>query len=203
MFIPFWLAKHLCVSNNQGKKCVNCLRYNSKPKLNFIEELTMISATDFKQAMQLWASGVTVITTHSTEHGLQGMTVTAFSSVSADPAQILCCLFGNAETLAGIDASQNFAVNFLTTNQQATSGQFAGGCSQTERFAENPWHTAVTGAPLLSESLVSLDCKLIEKVRAGSHWIVIGEVQASEIRTGEPLLYYRAGYHELAISDDK
>jgi hypothetical protein len=31
---------------------------------------------------------------------------------------------------------------------------------------------------------------------------VIGEVQACEVRTGEPLLYYRAGYHELAIVDD-
>ena len=162
-----------------------------------------ISAAEFKQALQLWASGVTVMTTQSEQHGLQGMTVSAFSSVSAEPALILCCVNGAADTVEGIDDSQCFAVNILTTAQQNTSNQFAGGCSHEERFASNPWHTAITGAPLLSESLMSLDCKLVEKVQAGSHWILIGEVQACESRNGEPLLYYRAGYRELATTDEK
>ncbi len=157
-----------------------------------------INTTEFKQAMQLWASGVTVITTQSEKHGLQGMTVSAFSSVSAEPALILCCLNGTAETLSGIDESQFFAVNILTCTQETTSNQFAGGASQEKRFANNPWHIAQTGAPLLTESLMSLDCKFVEKFQTGSHWIVIGEVQTAEIRNGEPLLYYRAGYRQLA-----
>ncbi len=162
-----------------------------------------ISATEFKQAMQLWASGVTVVTTKSEQYGLQGMTVSAFSSVSAEPALILCCVNGAADTVVGIDASQCFAVNVLAATQQNISNQFAGGCSHEERFTNNPWHTAITGAPLLNESLMTLDCKLVEKVQAGSHWILIGEVQACESKSGEPLLYYRANYHELAIADDK
>jgi flavin reductase (DIM6/NTAB) family NADH-FMN oxidoreductase RutF len=163
----------------------------------------MISATEFKQALQSWASGVTIVTTHSEEHGLQGMTVSAFSSVSADSALILCCVNDAADTMTGIEASQCFAVNVLANTQQDASGQFAGKCSYEERFANNPWHTAVTGSPLLSDSLMSLDCKLIEKVRAGSHWILIGEVQAYESREGEPLLYYRANYRELAITNEE
>lgn len=158
----------------------------------------MINKNEFKEALQRWASGVTVVTTHSKTHGLQGMTVSAFASLSADCAQILCNLNVDAETVAGIEESGNFAVNFLTTVQQKASNQFSGGATMEERFTSNPWHTATTGAPLLSESLVSLDCKVIEKVRAGSHFIVIGEIQASEVRTGEPLLYYRANYRELA-----
>jgi flavin reductase (DIM6/NTAB) family NADH-FMN oxidoreductase RutF len=157
-----------------------------------------IDATQFKQAMRLWASGVTVLTTSSQEYGLQGMTVSAFSSVSAEPALILCCLNNETDTGAGIDISQCFGVNILNVNQQNVSNQFAGGCSHEERFASNPWHTAVTGAPLLSESLMSLDCKLVEKVRAGSHWILIGEVQHSEVREGQPLLYFNVNYHRLA-----
>ena len=163
----------------------------------------MINPQQFKEALQCWASGVTVITTNSKTHGLQGMTVSAFASLSADKAQILCNLNINAETVAGIEESESFAVNFLTTTQQTTSNQFAGSSSMEERFATNPWHTAITGAPLLSESLVSLDCKLIEKIRAGSHFIVIGEIQVSEVRTGNPLLYYRAGYNELTITVNK
>ncbi len=160
-----------------------------------------ISATEYKQAMQLWASGVTVVTTNSEKYGLQGMTVSAFSGVSANPALILCCLNEAADTGEGIELSQCFAVNVLTTVQQNASNQFAGGCSHEERFAHNPWHTAITGAPLLSESLLSLDCKLVEKFRAGSHWILIGEVLACESRNGEPLLYYSADYRELVAAD--
>lgn len=160
----------------------------------------MINQEQFKEVLQCWASGVTVVTTNSKTHGMQGMTVSAFTSLSADAAQILCCLNINAETVAGIEESQSFAVNFLTTSQQVVSNQFAGSTSMEERFATTPWHTAVTGSPMLSESLVSLDCKLVEKTRAGSHYIVIGEIQASEVRTGEPLLYYRASYNELATA---
>lgn len=162
-----------------------------------------ISATEFKQAMQSWASGVTVVTTQSEQHGLRGMTVSAFSSVSAEPALILCCVNGTADTLEGIDASQCFAVNVLAATQQNTSNQFAGACSHEERFANNPWHTAITGAPLLNESLMTLDCKLVEKVQAGSHWILIGEVQACESNNGEPLLYYQANYRDLAVEGNK
>jgi flavin reductase (DIM6/NTAB) family NADH-FMN oxidoreductase RutF len=159
----------------------------------------MITPAEFKESLQCWASGVSVVTTNSKTHGLQGMTVSAFASLSADAAQILCNLNVNAETVAGIDESQSFSVNFLTTAQQETSNQFAGGASMEERFTQNPWHTAVTGSPLLSASLVSLDCKLVEKFRSGSHFIVVGEIVAQEVREGKPLLYYKAGYQELAL----
>jgi len=157
-----------------------------------------VSADDFKSALQLWVSGVTVVTTHSEKFGVQGMTVTAFSSVSVNPPQVLVCLNAAADTGDGIDESQCFAVNVLTSEQQDTSNQFAGGSSQAQRFADADWSAGVTGAPLLNNSLMSLDCKVVEKVRAGTHWIIIGEVQACECRTGEPLLYYRGAYRQLA-----
>lgn len=156
-----------------------------------------ISADDFKKAMQLWASGVTVVTTQSEKFGIQGMTVSAFSSVSVNPPQILVCINDAADTSQGISESQCFAVNVLTLEQQETSNQFAGGSSQQQRFENVDWKTGVTGAPILNTSLLSLDCTVVEKFRAGTHWIIIGEVQDSIIRTGEPLLYYRGAYRQL------
>lgn len=156
-----------------------------------------VSADDFKSALQLWASGVTVVTTQSEKFGVQGMTVSAFSSVSVNPPQILVCINDTADTGEGISDSECFAVNVLTTEQQNASNQFAGGSSQAQRFVDNAWSVAVTGAPLLNNSLMSLDCTVVEKVRAGTHWIIIGEVQASVCGTGEPLLYYRGAYRQL------
>ena len=159
-----------------------------------------VSADDFKNALQLWASGVTVVTTQSEKFGVQGMTVTAFSSVSVNPPQVLVCINDAADTGEGIAESQCFAVNVLTTEQESTSNQFAGGSSQAQRFADANWSAGVTGAPLLNNSLMSLDCKVVEQVHAGTHWSIIGEVQACECRSGEPLLYYRGAYRQL-VSD--
>jgi flavin reductase len=43
-----------------------------------------------------------------------------------------------------------------------------------------------------------LECKVVQQVQAGSHWIVIGEVQNVVCRSGEPLLYYNGAYRQLA-----
>lgn len=159
-----------------------------------------VGSEEFKKAMQLWASGVAVVTSHSEKFGVRGMTVTAFSSVSAEPPQILVCLNQSADTGEGIDENQRFAVNILNDRQQDVSNQFSGGSSQEERFANTAWHDGATGVPILNESLMSLECKVIEKVRAGTHWIIIGEVQASNCRSGEPLLYFRGNYRQLSDS---
>lgn len=157
-----------------------------------------VSTDEFKNALRLWASGVTVVTTQSEQYGVQGMTVSAFSSVSVNPPLILVCINTNADTGDGIFTSDSFAVNVLTAEQQNTSNEFAGGSSQAQRFADNLWSTLKTGAPILNDSLMSLDCTVVEKIKAGTHWVIIGEVQACVCRTGEPLLYYSGNYRQLA-----
>jgi flavin reductase (DIM6/NTAB) family NADH-FMN oxidoreductase RutF len=157
-----------------------------------------VSVDDFKKALRLWASGVAVVTTSSEKFGVQGMTVTAFTSVSVDPPQVLVCINDSADTGVGIHESKFFAVNILKSNQQHLSNHFSGGSSQQQRFENTDWKAGITGAPILNDSLMSLDCKVFEKVRAGTHWIIIGEVQECVCRPGEPLLYYNGGYRQLA-----
>jgi flavin reductase (DIM6/NTAB) family NADH-FMN oxidoreductase RutF len=157
-----------------------------------------VSSEQFKQALQLWASGIAVVTSKSEKLGMRGMTVTAFSSVSAEPPQILVCLNQSADTGENIDQNQRFAVNILSAQQQEESNNFSGGSSQEERFANTRWSVGVTGVPLLDESLMSLECKVVEKIRAGTHWVIIGEIEETTCRSGEPLLYFRSNYRELA-----
>ncbi|MDD2725336.1 MAG: flavin reductase family protein [Methylovulum sp.] len=157
-----------------------------------------VNVEDFKKALQHWASGVAVVTTYSEKLGVQGMTVTAFTSVSVEPPQILVCLNQRADTREGIEECQHFAVNVLNAAQQDVSNQFAGGSSQQERFANTPWQMGLSGVPILTESLMSLECRVVDKILSGTHWIVIGEVHYSVCRSGEPVLYYRGDYRQLA-----
>lgn len=158
-----------------------------------------VEVNDFKKAMQLWASGVTVVTTYTGELGAKGMTATSFSSVSLEPPQVLVCINGNADTGEDIQACQHFAVNILTAEQEAISNEFAGGASQEERFANVSWHKGKQGMPILQDSLTSLECRVLQQVRAGTHWIIVGEVLDVECRSGDPLLYFRSAYRKLHV----
>lgn len=157
-----------------------------------------VDATQFKSALKLWASGVTVVTAQSESEGLKGMTATSFSSVSLDPPQVLVCLNQNTDTGAVVLEQKQFAINILGSEQQEVSNQFAGGSSQEQRFANTSWEAGENGAPLLSDALASLECKVVEAVAAGTHWVVIGEVQNVVCRSGDPLLYYSGAYRQLS-----
>lgn len=156
-----------------------------------------IETDQFKKTLQYWASGVTVVTTNSNTYGMQGMTVSAFSSVSADPPLILVCINRSVTTSDGIGESGVFAVNILGSDQSAVSNMFAGGGDHHERFASVSWEEGLSGSPLLNDSIASLDCKVVDKISAGTHWVIVGEVQQTVLREGDPLLYYKAGYRQL------
>ena len=74
--------------------------------------------------------------------------------------------------------------------------------SDIDKFASVKTTTAVTGAPLiLDESIAWFDCKVVQRVDAGSHMLVIGKVLDSRIISDEEPLtydYYREKYKMLA-----
>jgi len=82
----------------------------------------------------------------------------------------------------------------LSSEQQSTSNLFANPNKYEERFVNTPYTLGHNGAPLLSESLASLECTVIEQIAVGTHWIIIGEIQKTHLNNGDPLLYYKAGY---------
>lgn len=157
-----------------------------------------VGQDEFKNALRCWASGVTVVTTSSSRFGTQGMTATAFCSVSVEPPQVLVCINESAGALDGIRESHAFAVNILTQEQKGISNGFAGTSSYEERFASVAWEEGATGSPLLTESLASLECKVVEQLRAGTHWIIVGQVERVVVRSGKPLVYHKAGYSGVA-----
>ena len=157
-----------------------------------------VTPEEFKQALQHWASGIAVVTSKSHEFGVRGMTVTAFSSVSVEPPLILVCLNSTADTGENIDRNGRFAVNILSVEQEDASNNFSGGSSQEERFAKAAWGEGLTGVPILTGCIMALECIVKEKVRAGSHWVLIGEVEHTYCPGGQPLLYFRGGYRKLA-----
>ncbi|MCU0824865.1 MAG: flavin reductase family protein [Leptospira sp.] len=156
-----------------------------------------ITKDEFKQALSLWASGVTAITYQSKSKS-GGITVSSFSSLSLDPPLVLFCLQNGSGAKDAILEAGCFGVNILSSKQKQISADFASGSLDKAVVLENLKPIQLkTGAPLLPECLVSMDCKLESVVEKGDHCIVIGLVEAQTTKEDAPLLYFHRNYREL------
>ena len=149
----------------------------------------------FKRALRHWASGVTVVTAAAAGE-VHGMTVSAFSSVSADPPLVLVCANRSSKTNDFIRAGRAFAVNILEASQANVSTRFAMAEAET-RFQETDWSPGVSGLPLIQGALAHMECEVQSSHEAGSHTVFIGLVKRCTVFSGEPLCYYNGGYATL------
>ena len=94
-----------------------------------------------------------------------------------------------------------FAVNILASHQQDVSNVFASSKHEDSRLEQVSWTEGETGAPLIDEALVSLECKVASAHQEGSHTIYVGHVQAVHTTDAEPLLYYKGSYRSLHCGD--
>ena len=161
-----------------------------------------ITASAFTSALSLAANGVSVVTTaHAGRRA--GLTVSSMCSVCAEPALLLACVNVDNEFCALADASGRFAVNILGEHQQALSNVFAGIDATPDRFAAaGDWTTLSSGAPILADALVSLDCELDTTLARGTHRIFLGRVVDVRTTRGEPLVYSARGYAALRLPAD-
>ena len=154
-----------------------------------------LDSTAFRQALGQFASGVTVVATLDAEGHPQGLTVSAFCSVSLDPPLVLVCVDKRSETHPGFADSRLFGVSVLAEHQQDVSQRFAtlGTEKNTFDFTRGPG-----GAPLVPGALAQLECRLFAAHDAGDHRIYVGEVFSLSVNAGRPLLYHATGYRRLA-----
>ena len=163
----------------------------------------MLEPKELRRLMGHFATGVTVITTRG-EAQDYGMTATAFSSVSLDPPLILVCIITGATGAEVIPANGVFAVNILSSEQEAISNYFVSKDRPRGRdaFGEIPHREVATGAPVIDGVAAFVDCRLVSTHEEGDHLIFIGEVLALGVDPEvEPLIFHGGGYRALHAED--
>lgn len=153
-----------------------------------------LDASLFRQAMSRFASGVTVITTHQHDRHY-GLTVSSFASLSLEPRLALVCIDTRTQIHAALLQRGYFVINILASDQQELSRHFAG--PNKQNWSDIAHTLGQQGIPLLTGALASLECRLVNPLPGGDHTIFVGELDYATVTDGEPLLYYRAGYHSL------
>ena len=144
----------------------------------------------FKGVVGSFATGVTVVTAaHDGER--QGMTVSAFASISLDPLLVMVSLRPHKPTPQLIIASERFGVNLLASDQEDISNRFAYG-EPDELF--DGIELTHDDPPIIAGSLGFFVCRLVASHDAGDHTLYLGEPVEGEWFEGQPLMYWRGRY---------
>ena len=153
--------------------------------------LKQVDGALFKEGMRQLTAGVTIVTTAiGNEH--RGLTATAVCSLSAEPPTLLACVNREAGAHDPTLQSRVFCVNLL-------AALFANPDNVEERFESGEWGVLESGAPVLMDSLASFDCILGQTMRADTHTVLTGRVQAVRLDGSlEPLLYSRGAFGSFA-----
>lgn len=162
----------------------------------------LIDSKTYRSGMARLAAGVNIITSVG-KSGRCGFTASAVCSVTDDPPTLLVCINRGSQSYETIKASRVLCVNTVSSPHEELSMRFAGANGVKDmdaRFAGAEWAMLVTGAPALSDAVVSFDCRVARMVGIGSHDALFCEVVAiREAKSCEGLVYFGRKFHRLMI----
>lgn len=146
-----------------------------------------------------FATGITVVTARS--DAPLGMTANSFTSVSLSPPLALVCVDRKAAMHEAILSDGLFAVSVLSAKQEQVARYFADhdrprGDQEFALVDAVPGRC--TGAPILSDALAWVECRLTAVYDGGDHSIFLGSVLDLGRGSGsDALLFYSGGFHQL------
>ena len=156
-----------------------------------------VARAAFVRTMRRVASSVAVVTTDGSA-GCHGATVSAFSSVSADPPMILVCLLSGSRIAEAVAANGNLCINVLPQDRPDLANRFAGRDDHLvqDRFSGVDYYGVRGVAPELDGATIFSG--LVDQIiPAGSHSIVICHVQSVRDGCAAPLAYLDGSYHRV------
>lgn len=152
------------------------------------------SQSEFRAALGMFATGVTIMTARTAEGGLVGLTVNSFNSVSLEPPLVLWSLARAAASMLAFSTGSHYAINILAGDQQTLAKRFA--AKGVDRFADVAFLEGVGGAPLLVGAVASFECFNRSRYEEGDHVIFVGEVERCSHRAGaSPLLFHGGKFY--------
>jgi flavin reductase (DIM6/NTAB) family NADH-FMN oxidoreductase RutF len=152
------------------------------------------SAQEFRVALGMFATGVTIVTARSAEGQVIGLTANSFNSVSLSPPLVLWSLAQAAASLSVFSAGSHYAINVLASDQKALAERFAS--KGADRWTGVAFDEGAGGAPLLHGAAATFECFNRSRYQEGDHVIFVGEVERCTHRHGaSPLLFHGGRYY--------
>jgi flavin reductase (DIM6/NTAB) family NADH-FMN oxidoreductase RutF len=152
------------------------------------------SPQEFRAALGMFATGVTIVTARTAQGELIGLTANSFNSVSLTPPLVLWSLSRAAASIAVFSAGSHYAINVLAADQKALAERFA--TRGADRWNGVGFDEGAGSAPLLHGAAATFECFNRSRYEEGDHVIFVGEVERCAHRTGAaPLLFHGGRYY--------
>ncbi len=153
-----------------------------------------------RDALGRFATGVAIVTAKQADGTPLGMTVNSLSSVSLTPPLVAWCIDQSNPVVNAYLNSPGFVVQVLSTDQAELAWRFAE--SRTDKFAGIQWSAGWKGLPVLPDALAYFQCLTRQRLPAGDHHILIGEVMEFSCCAGTPLVFCDGSFATLAPAAD-
>ncbi|GAA4092321.1 MULTISPECIES: flavin reductase family protein [Streptomyces] len=142
------------------------------------------------------AAGVAVITAQRGGRPV-GFTATSLNSVAAEPPLLSFGIGTGSSSWPVVAEADHIGVHILGEHQQDLAATFAR--SGADRFGPaTAWRSGPEGVPVLDGVLAWLVCKVVARIPAGDHRIVLGQaVVGDPAGAGRPLLYHQGRFNAL------
>jgi flavin reductase (DIM6/NTAB) family NADH-FMN oxidoreductase RutF len=158
-----------------------------------------VDAAEFATALRQYAAGICLLTLQD-EIDDVGTTVSSVMSVSARPPLVAVGLTADGYPAELLGDIERCALSVLAAEHAIVASRFAsaGRPSARHLLESVPWSRAGSGAIVLSDAAVALDCRLDRLLPAGDHVLAVLEVVAVPVlnEAARPLLRWRGRYAE-------
>ncbi|MEO6363248.1 MAG: flavin reductase family protein [Caldimonas sp.] len=151
------------------------------------------SSDDFRSALAMFATGVTIVTARDAAGAPIGLTANSFNSVSLQPPLVLWSLSRQAGSMPAFEQGSHYAIHILAAGQHALAQRFAS--KEVDRFDGVEWREGGAGVPVIKGAAAVFECFNRSRYEEGDHVIFVGEVERCERREGaQPLIFHGGRY---------
>ena len=153
-------------------------------------QATVDESKAFRNALGVFPTGVTVITTRDAETGRAvGLTVSSFNSVSLQPHLVLWSIARTSPNLAQFAVGKRHVIHVLSQDQGELARRFAN--PKLDKFegvalSDNPQDAP----PVLDGVAAHFECETESLLEGGDHWIVLSRVHNYQTHDQRPLLFW-------------
>jgi flavin reductase (DIM6/NTAB) family NADH-FMN oxidoreductase RutF len=147
-------------------------------------------ATQFRNALGAFATGVCLVTTVGANGKPEGMTINSFASVSLAPPLVLWSIRDEARSADAFLGTRHYVIHVLEAGQKELALHFARPAADKFQAWSHAFTTGLGDCPLLLESAAAFECSASSQYQEGDHTILVGRVERFRSRSAAPLLFH-------------
>lgn len=154
-----------------------------------------VTGDQLREAVGTFPSGITIVTARNGAGAEVGMTVSAFTSLSLEPAMVMFSVANSSSSFPYLTVGAHIGISVLADGQGGLARQFA--TRGIDRFAGVDTVQRGRGVSIIEASAAWFSGEIINAFPGGDHTIFTIAVEECDITEGvRPLLYQQGHFHD-------